>query len=194
MLMLPQVRRGGGGVFQLARPIRAVGVYMHISIWIFCVCVCLWVPPHVRPYGGTWWCLWKQTTFLQYLTFQRHTPSCLTASGIMLPLGQSDEAPQSPTVLLTQAMRPQLAPSFSLANILFSFCGLFAFLKKERHATFCRSKRESSVGAPGQDPDGLRWSLPLAAPLATQSRSKAPELPPGVQEEIASPATVSLIW
>lgn len=154
------------------------------------VCVCLWVPPHVRPYGGTWWCLWKQTTFLQYLTFQRHTPSCLTASGIMLPLGQSDEAPQSPTVLLAQAVRPQLAPSFSLANILFSSCGLFAFLKKERHATFCRSKRETSVAAPGLDPDCLRWSLPLATPLTTQSGSKAPER----IEEIVSPATVSLIW
>lgn len=65
----------------------------------------------------------------------------LTASGIKLPLGLLEEAPQSLTVLLPPLLRMSPGrPSFSLANILFSCCGLFAFLKKgETHHLFsCR--------------------------------------------------------
>lgn len=42
----------------------------------------------------------------------------------MWPLGLLEEGPQSTTVLFAPAR-----PSFSLANILFSRCSLFAFLK-----------------------------------------------------------------
>lgn len=51
MLILPQVRRGRAGAFLLARPIRAHQtsqcVHMHISSWIFSVCVCVRGPSHV---------------------------------------------------------------------------------------------------------------------------------------------------
>lgn len=76
--------------------------------------------------------------------------------------------------------------SFSLANILFSCRGLFAFLKKERHATFCKYKRETSVAPPGLD-SATGHSSHYAVTI------KGYWTAPRGQGGIVSPATVSLI-
>lgn len=131
--MLPQVRRARSGALPLARLTRTHHasrcLLTHISILIFSVYIRVQTASRVCCYVGFLVVFVKINNIPAVFNIPASHALLLTASGTMLPLDLLEKVHSHQLFSSLRLLRMSPArPSFSLANILFSSCSLFAFL------------------------------------------------------------------